>query len=105
MRARTRRVSVEERGLAFQMAFIADWTSPNTPVAVAISATMPTIVATMPDSRSSALLIISSSALAACSPISPLSWPTMAPWAASRPNSRPAIATMISRTGAMENSV
>jgi hypothetical protein len=103
--ARTRRLSVEDFGLAFQMAFIADWTSPNTPVAVTISTTTPTIVATMPASRLSALLIITSRALAAESPISPLSWPTMAPWAASRPNTNPAIATMISRTGAIENSV
>jgi hypothetical protein len=29
----------------------------------------------------------------------------MAPWAASRPKASPAIATMISRTGAIENSV
>jgi hypothetical protein len=50
-------------------------------------------------------LIISSSDLAVCSPISPLNWPTMAPWAASRPKTNPAIATMISRTGAIENSV
>jgi hypothetical protein len=104
-RARTRRLSVEDFGLAFQMAFIADWTSPNTPVAVAISTTKPTIAATMPAPRLSALLIIPSRATAACSPISPLSWPTMAPWAASWPNTNPAIATMISRTGAIENSV
>jgi hypothetical protein len=104
-RARSRRLSVDDLGLAFQMAFIADWTSPNTPVAVTISTTMPAIVATMPASRLSALLIISSRALAVCSPISPLNWPTMAPWAASRPNTSPAIATMISRTGAIENSV
>ena len=72
-RARTSRLRVEERDLAFQMAFIADWTSPNTPVAVTISATMPTIEATMPDERSSALLIMSCSASAAFWPISPLS--------------------------------
>ena len=104
-RARTSRLSVEDLGLAFQIAFIADWTSPNTPVAVTINATMPTIMARMPASRLSALFIISSRALAVCSPISPLNWPTMAPWAASRPYTRPAIATMIRRTGAMENSV
>ena len=44
-RARTSRLSVEDFGLAFQMAFIADWTSPNTPVAVTISTTTPTMVA------------------------------------------------------------
>src|SRR4029077_18151480 len=71
-RARTNRFRVEERGFAFQMAFIDDWTSPNTPVAATMNATTPMMEAKIPAERLAALLIISSMALAVASPIRPL---------------------------------
>lgn len=44
-------------------------------------------------------------AVAPSSPTSPRIWPTISPWAASCPNSAPATAITITRTGASEKTV
>ena len=49
---------VERRDFAFQIAFRADWTSPNTPLAARKMVTTPISVATRPDMRSLALRIM-----------------------------------------------
>ena len=64
-----------------------------------------TIVATVPVAALPALSIMAWSAMAVSRPMSELSCATIAPCAASRPKARPAIATTMSKTGAMENSV
>ena len=91
--------------VAFQMAFKADWTSPNTLVADTIRAPMPTIVAQVPLSRLPTFLTIAPRASPVDLPIRSPSWPTMACSAASRPNTWAAMVMMISRTGATANSV
>ncbi len=105
-RARISRVWVECGGAwVFQIAFIADWTSPNTPDVATIKTTMPTTVAKVPSRGLAALSIMPCSATAVWCPIITLSWSTIAPSAASWPKARPAIATTTSSTGAIENSV
>ena len=42
---------------------------------------------------------------AACWPINPCNWPTMAPRAASAPNTKPAMAMQMTRTGPMDSTV
>jgi len=70
--------------------------------AVAISMTIPTMVATIPDDLVEALAITDCNTSAACCPISVLNWPLIALCAASRPKTNPAIAMTIRSTGARE---
>ncbi len=81
-RALTSRETVVAGGSVFQIALRADCISPNTPVAVISSVTSPTMVATVPLPRLLAPWIIDWSSSALLAPIRPLSWSTMAPWAA-----------------------
>ena len=105
-RARNNRLIVDVwGGAAFQMAFIADWTSPNTPETAMNSTITPTTVAQVPSCGLAALSTMPCNASAVWWPISTLNCPTIAPSAASRPNTRPAIATTTSSTGAIENRV
>jgi hypothetical protein len=101
-RARMSRDRVVPFGLAFHMAFSADCISPNTPDAVAINVTMPTIVATMPDDLPAALATALCNTSAVCGPMRALNCAMIAFWAASRPKASPAMAMAISRTGAIE---
>ena len=70
-----------------------------------IRTTMPMMVAKVPSRGLAALSIMPCSASAVWWPIITLSWSTIAPSAASRPKTRPAMATTTSSTGAMENRV
>ena len=76
-----------------------------TPDAVIIKVIIPTIVAMMPDDVPEALATALCNTSAACEPMRPLSCPMIALWAASRPNTSPAIATTISSTGASDVTV
>jgi len=77
----------------------------TTPEAVAINVPIPTSVARMPEDCPAALATADCNTSAVCCPMRPLSCSLMAFWAASRPKARPAIATTISRTGAMDVTV
>ena len=99
-RARISRDTVVPFGSALQIAFSADCISPNTPEAVAVSVTMPIIVAKMPDDFPAALTTALCKTSAVCCPMRPLSCSVIAFWAASRPKASPAMATTMSKTGA-----
>ena len=92
-------------GSAFQMAFSADCISPNTPVAVISNVTTPMTVARMPLDLLPALATMACNASAPCWPIRPCNCPTIAPCAASCPNTSPAMAMQSTSIGAMENTV
>ena len=92
-------------GCAFQITFSDVCNSPNTPVAVMSKVTTPITVAQMPASTLLALSIMDCTASAPSLPIRPRNCSTIAPRAASSPNTSPAMAMQITSNGAMENTV
>ena len=93
------------RAGARQIRSSASCSSPKTVVAPISRRTTPIVVAATPSAGLLTLASRPSIALAASAPISCATWPKISPRAASSPNTRPAIATTISSSGASEKTV
>ena len=93
------------RAGARQMRSSAFCSSPNTALAPAIRPSVPVSMAIAPAPGRLALASNASMARAPSGPTRPEIWPNSSPRAASSPNTRPAIASTIRMSGAIENSV
>jgi hypothetical protein len=101
----TSATGAELLGWAFQMTLSEACNSAKTVVAATASSAIATIVASMPDPSSPALVIMLWTAAAPSRPNSSLSCPMIAPSAASSPKTRPTTAITRIRIGAREKMV